>query len=118
MNFVNKKMLLFPFVCFIVGCSAKEKVSQKKQKTEKIPLIYCSDLYHPHVDPDDHFDIAAIYAIPEFDIKAIILDQAKWPQKTRPGKIPIEQLNALTGRKVPWATGLSEKIQTQKTRTG
>ena len=74
MNFVNKKMLLFPFVCFIVGCSAKEeKVSQKKQKTEKIPLIYCSDLYHPHVDPDDHFDIAAIYAIPEFDIKAIIL---------------------------------------------
>jgi len=115
MNYVNKKSLFFLFVAFIIGCSAtEEKISRKEQRIEKIPLIYCSDLYHPHDDPDDHFDIASIYAIPEFDLKAIILDQARWTQKTRPGKIPVEQLNALTGRNIPWVAGLSEKLQKPK----
>jgi hypothetical protein len=53
-----------------------------------VPVIYCTDLFHPHVDPDDHFDIACLYAIEEIEIKAIILDQGQ-KQKKRPGSIPI-----------------------------
>ena len=40
----------------------------------KIPIIHSTDLFHPHVDPDDHFDLAILFAIKEFDIKGIILD--------------------------------------------
>ncbi|MCK5860849.1 MAG: nucleoside hydrolase, partial [Candidatus Hydrogenedentes bacterium] len=77
---------------------------------EKIPVIYCTDLFHPHDDPDDHFDAACMYAIPEFDIKAVILDQGKRQQQQR-GSIPMEQLNGLTGRNVPYVVGLAETLE-------
>ncbi len=75
----------------------------------RIPVLYSSDLFHPHDDPDDHFDIATLYAIPEFDVRGIVLDQGAL-QVSRPGRIPVAQLNALTGRTVPAAVGLSSKL--------
>lgn len=75
-----------------------------------VPLIHCTDLLHPPDDPDDYFDLAAVYAVPEFDLKYVILDQGE-KQKDRPGTIPVEQLNRLTGRTVPAAIGLSEKLK-------
>lgn len=77
--------------------------------SSRIPLIYCTDLFHPHEDPDDHFDLATLYAIPEFDLRGIVLDQGE-RQLARPGSIPVGQLNALTGRRVPSEIGLSSKL--------
>lgn len=76
----------------------------------KVPLIYCTDLFHPHDDPDDHFDLATIYALPEVQVLGIVLDQGA-NQEKRPGNIPVSQLNALTGRKVPTAIGLSQALR-------
>jgi hypothetical protein len=76
----------------------------------KVPVIYCTDLFHPHDDPDDHFDIACLFAIEEIEIRAIILDQGK-KQKQKPGSIPVSQLNHITGRNIPHAPGLSDKLQ-------
>ena len=39
-----------------------------------IPIIDCTDLYHPHQDVGDNFDILAPYAMPEIDLRAVILD--------------------------------------------
>jgi len=88
-----------------LSCVAKASADEGK-----VPVIYCSDLFHPHDDPDDHFDIASLYAIPEIDIKAIILDQGS-KQEQQPGSIPVGQLNHLTGRNVPRAIGLSQKLR-------
>ena len=76
-----------------------------------VPIIYCTDLSHPHDDPDDHFDIVALYALQELDILGIILDQGK-RQDLAPGRIPVEQMNTLTGRNVPFAVGLSDLLIT------
>jgi hypothetical protein len=78
--------------------------------TPKVPVIYCTDLFHPPDDPDDHFDLACLFALPEADIKAVILDQGA-AQEQRPGRISVEQLNDLTGRRVPSAIGLAEKLK-------
>lgn len=75
----------------------------------RVPVIYCTDLFHPHDDPDDHFDLAAIYALEEIDILGIVLDQGA-KQKQQPGGIPIRQMNHLTGRRVPWAIGLATPL--------
>ncbi len=75
-----------------------------------VPLIYCTDLFHPHDDPDDHFDLATIYALPEVQLLGIVLDQGA-NQEKRPGNIPVSQLDALTGRKVPTAIGLSQPLR-------
>jgi len=40
----------------------------------QVPLIDVTDLYHPHQDVGDNFDILAAYALPEPDLRAVILD--------------------------------------------
>ena len=42
---------------------------------EKVPILYSTDLHHPHMDPDDDFDLATLFPIREFDIRSIVLDQ-------------------------------------------
>ncbi len=80
----------------------------KPNKTT-IPIVYATDLFHPHDDPDDHFDLATLFALEEFDIRGIILDIGRW-QKERPGTIPVSQMLTITGRKVPIAVGLGNPL--------
>ena len=75
-----------------------------------VPIIYTTDLYHPHDDPDDHFDLATLFALPEFDIRAIVIDTGARGAK-RPGTVPIQQMMHLTGRTVPYATGLTANLE-------
>ncbi len=74
-----------------------------------VPVIYCTDLFHPHDDADDHFDLATLFALPELEVKAILLDQGE-KQLKRPGAIPLRQMAWLTGRPVPSAIGLQHKL--------
>jgi len=76
----------------------------------RVPLVYSTDLFHPHDDPDDHLDLATVFALPEFDLRAVLLDQGD-RQKERPGSLVMEQMAALTGRKAPYARGLIEKLR-------
>ena len=78
--------------------------------TAAVPVIYCTDLFHPHDDPDDHFDLAALYALPGLDLKVIVLDQGA-KQQQKPGSVPVSQLNRLTGRQVPFALGLGQPLE-------
>jgi len=78
---------------------------------QPVPVIHCTDLYHPHEDPDDHFDLATMYALPGIDLKAIILDKGS-RQADSPGSIPVRQMNKITGRNVPFAVGPSRNLAT------
>ncbi len=87
---------------------------------KRIPVIDCTDLYHPHQDVGDNFDLIAAYALPEVDLRAVILDVTepyrhavahhenpayRDPTGPRdPGFIPVLQLNYLFGRNVPCGT--------------
>jgi 3',5'-cyclic AMP phosphodiesterase CpdA len=81
--------------------------------SRRVPLIYCTDLYHPHIDPDDHFDLATIFALEEIDLRAIVLDDGA-KQKERPGLVAVRQLEAITHRRVPVAVGLSRPLRSPK----
>jgi inosine-uridine nucleoside N-ribohydrolase len=83
------------------------------EKDRTIPIMYCTDIYHPPADPDDHFDLASMYAIDEFDIKAVILDNAasKYNQGSKNGVVAVGQMNHITGRTIPCAIGLLEKLK-------
>jgi len=75
-----------------------------------VPVIYSTDLFHPPQDPDDHFDLACLYAMPEADLRAIILDQGD-EQARRAGFKPVWQMNYLTAHHVPAAIGLRDKLK-------
>jgi hypothetical protein len=76
---------------------------------KKVPLIYSTDLFHPPDDPDDDVDLATLFAIPELDVRALVLDLGQ-QQRAKPGSIPVQQMMALTGKKVPFATGLAHPL--------
>lgn len=80
-----------------------------QRKTDKTPVILISDLYHPHQDADDHFDLAAMYSVKGFDIRAVIIDYAM-PEKN-PGIIPVRQLNHIYNSNVGAYRGLKEKLK-------
>lgn len=100
---------------------------------EKIPLIVITDLYHPHQDPGDNFELINAYAMPEFDLKAVILDcyhpfrnkiaknvsKGLWedPNGPRePGMICVQQLNYIFGREIPCGVGPFEQMQQKNDR--
>ncbi len=74
--------------------------------TPKVSVIDTTDLYHPPQDPGDNFDLIAAYALPEVDLKAVILDVTEKyrrpPEGPRdPGFLPVLQLNSIFNRNVP-----------------
>lgn len=79
------------------------------------PLVYITDLYHSPGDPDDHVDLATLLALPEFDIRAVLID-VRPPRRPDanpydPGYIPISQLCYLTGKSFPVAVGPAGKLR-------
>lgn len=77
---------------------------------DRVPVIYSTDLLHPHDDPDDHYDLATLMALPQLDVQAVVLDLGE-RQKARNGMVPVEQMIRLTGRRFPYSTGLAEKLK-------
>ncbi|MBS0662612.1 MAG: hypothetical protein JSR48_05065 [Verrucomicrobia bacterium] len=85
-----------------------------------MPLIYIADLYHPPQDPDDHIDLATLCALPEFDLRCVLLDCSRkflvpspegWDVARDPGFVPVAQLAYLLGRTIPAAVGPSEPLR-------
>jgi hypothetical protein len=72
-----------------------------------IPVIHQTDLFRPYNDPDDHWDLATLYALAtteDFDLKGILIDS---PPETRfnPDVMAVAQMNHLAGLSVPCAVG-------------
>lgn len=86
-------------------------VSKSTPENVTIPVIHQTDLFHPHGDPDDHFDLATVYALHDrhrVDLRAIALD---YPPKHRTGDpdlTAVGQLNRLCGESIPAAIGSSQ----------
>lgn len=84
------------------------------QRGVRIPLIHITDLYQPPQDPDDHLDLAAIMALPEYDLRGVVLDATRkffinlpegWDVPRDPGYVAVAQLSYLTGCAIPAAMG-------------
>lgn len=92
----------------ILGHAALSAVgaTEHERPTAPIPFFHTTDLYNPPQDPDDHVDLATVFALPELDLRAVILDPTrKFVGQHDPGFVPVAQLNYLTGRAVPVAAG-------------
>lgn len=78
-----------------------------------VPIFYTTDLLHPHQDPDDHFDIATLFGMPEFDIRGVVFGLGPIG-RDRPGVVALRQMMHLTGKEVPYATGLTERLKSPR----
>lgn len=79
------------------------------------PVVVVTDLYLPPEDPGDNFDLLFPFGSGRIDLRAVILDVSiekresvregviGYPGPRDPGLIPVAQLNALFGMRVPAA---------------
>jgi hypothetical protein len=104
-------VLLLSTSCARFAASAAEANGRRRS----VPIVYSSDLYHPHDDPDDHFDLATLFAISEFDIRGIIIDTGPGGAG-RPGFVAVQQMMHITGRIVPYTAGLVANLRSQGDR--
>jgi hypothetical protein len=117
----TRALIALTAACLLAPRAALLGADAPKPILARIPLIDVTDLYHPHQDVGDNFDILAAYALPEMDLRAVILDctepfrqpvvkdpgpglfpDADGPRE--PGFIPVLQLNYIFGRNIPCAT--------------
>ncbi|MHB1034909.1 MAG: nucleoside hydrolase [Pirellulales bacterium] len=112
-----------PIVKFIVEHSVAtaqaaadaQGVPAARPARTKIPIIHSTDLFHPYSDPDDHYDLACLFGIEEFDVRGIVLDLGG-TQAKQPGKPAVEQMMRIAGRRRPYAIGLSRPLGSRADR--
>ena len=87
--------------------------SGESDETKRIPMIYSTDLYQPPVDPDDHYDLAILASLEEFELKAIIFDVATPHRKPNEyGEAALKQMNQITSQPIPsWKVGLRAPLR-------
>jgi hypothetical protein len=87
-----KRKTFFPGIIFLTVTA----LCAMTPAAGKIPLIYTTDLLHPHSDPDDFFDLATLFAYPQFDIRAIIIDLGE--REVQPACAALRQMMYMTGK--------------------
>ena len=73
------------------------------------PVIHATDLFRPHCDPDDHWDLACVFAqayAGQIDLKGILIDFApRQRDGYNPDVMAVAQMNYITGLHVPVSIG-------------
>lgn len=106
-----KRRTFLPAALFGIAAWVPLPVAAAEQQadgTNPVPMIHVTDLFRPHNDPDDHWDLACVYALAHqgrVDLRGILID---YPQQNRgndPDVLAVAQLNYLTGKAVPVMVG-------------
>lgn len=81
------------------------------------PVIHVTDLFRPHCDPDDHWDLACVFALAyrgEIDLRGILIDFAPWQKNSHnPDVMAVAQMNYITGLHVPVTVGSSHSMRSR-----
>jgi hypothetical protein len=75
------------------------------------PLIHQTDLFRPHQDPDDHWDLACVYALHllgRIDLRAIVIDHPPPHHAGRADGEAVNMLNHFSRLDIPYSVGLDQ----------
>jgi hypothetical protein len=73
-----------------------------------VPMLHVTDLFRPHNDPDDHWDLACAYALAyqgRADLHGVLIDFPPPRPPRDPDVMAVAQMNYLTGKCVPVLVG-------------
>ncbi len=96
------------------ACTTYSGAQEQTSPDRAIPMIHVTDLFRPHDDPDDHWDLACVYALAfqgHVDLRGILIDYPKPERPNDPDVLSVSQMNYLTGKAVPVMVGSPEWIE-------
>jgi hypothetical protein len=83
------------------------------ETSAKVAMLHATDLFRPHNDPDDHWDLACVYALArrgDIDLKGILIDYP--PNDSDPDVMAVAQMNFITGLAAPVIVGSPPLLKT------
>jgi len=95
------------------GSALRTRDPGKAPAGSKIALIHATDLFRPHADPDDHFDLASVFALAaqgRFELLAVMIDHPPEGMAADPDVLAVAQLNRISGLAVPVLTGTPTRL--------
>ncbi|HOJ33022.1 MAG TPA: hypothetical protein PKY35_08420 [Candidatus Hydrogenedentes bacterium] len=122
---MNAQRLVFVALASLIsGVSDAMDEHGVTERTQTMPvqLIHTADLYHPPCDPDDHWDVASLYALVKMgrvELLGVVIDHPLPPDENgivpmgagEPAVQAIAQLNYITGSAVVPAVGTGIPFQ-------
>ncbi|MBN1507805.1 MAG: hypothetical protein JW955_13225 [Sedimentisphaerales bacterium] len=73
----GKCMVQFSAWCVLLALPLISAAAVAGTDKTGVPLIHVTDLYRPHIDSDDHWDLACVYALAQrgdVALRAIVID--------------------------------------------
>ncbi len=107
----------FPVLLLVLTQGLSAMPARDGQEEGRVPVIHVTDLFRPHNDPDDHWDLACVYALAcrgDVDLKGVVID---YPPANHPEWNPdlgaVAQMNRITGLAVPVAVGTRHPMKSR-----
>lgn len=94
--------------------SKTEQSKSVPSKSRRPILLHQTDLFHPHGDPDDHFDLATLFALHlrgDLTAAGLILDYPPDHRQGDPDVMAAAQMNRLCASAIPAAVGAEPKMK-------
>ena len=87
------------------------------KKNQKVPVLHVTDLFRPHMDPDDHWDLACMYALAhqgDIDLKGVLIDHPPTNRTDRnPDIAAVAQMNLICNLFVPTGVGSPHALRSR-----
>lgn len=83
--------------------------------SRKVPMLHSTDLFRPHMDPDDHWDLACVYSLAylgHVELKGILIDFP--PGQRDPDALAVSQMNYITHLAAPLAVGPAARMRSRR----
>jgi hypothetical protein len=71
-------------------------------------MLHATDLFRPHNDPDDHWDLACVYALAcdnQVDLLGVLVDFPVAGRRNDPDAMAVAQMNYISGQAAPLIVG-------------
>lgn len=85
------------------------------KEKQKVSMLHVTDLFRPHMDPDDHWDLACVYALAyrsDADLKGIVIDHPPTGSTNRsPDIMAVAQMNLICDLFVPVGVGSGHPLK-------
>lgn len=101
------------------ACASPQRLLGEVRSAKKRPppVIHVTDLFRPHCDPDDHWDLACVFALAcakQIDLKGILIDFAPRQRNDHnPDVMAVAQMNYITGLHVPVSIGAPRPVRSR-----
>jgi len=96
-----------------VACAEPGFAGQPPRGVVPVPMLHGTDLFRPHNDPDDHWDLACVYALAwqgRADLLGVLIDYPPAGRRTDPDVLAVAQMNFLAGKAVPAMVGSPQPL--------